>query len=136
MEENKELKEKVLAYRILEVRLDALLKNRDSMVAKLNEIENTIKSIDEIKKSEEFLFPIGSDAYVFGNVTDKTKVVIEMGAGIAFEKSFDSAVEILKKKKSELEKLINDVQNEITRTSSMIEQLASDIQEAVKKSSK
>jgi len=136
MAEDKELREKVLAHRILEVRLDALLKNRDSMIARLNEIENTIESVEEIKKSNEFLFSLGSDTYAFGNVTDKTKLVVEMGAGVAFEKTFDSAVEMLKKKKSETEKLITNTQNEIAETSSALEQLDLEIQEVVKKSSK
>jgi len=59
-----------------------------------------------------------------------------MGAGVAFEKSFDSAVEILEKKKSEVEKLINETQNEISETSSTLEQLELEIQEFVRKSSK
>jgi prefoldin alpha subunit len=136
MEENKELQEKVLAHRILEVRLDALLKNRDQMVARLNEIENTIESINEIKKNDGFLFPLGSDTYVFGNVTNKEKLVVEMGAGVAFEKTFDSAIEILKKKKSELEKLISEAQEEISKTSLALEQIDSEIQKLVRKSSK
>jgi prefoldin alpha subunit len=136
MEENKELQEKVLAHRILEVRLDALLKNRDQMVARLNEIENTIESINEIKKNDGFLFPLGSDTYVFGNVTNKEKLVVEMGAGVAFEKTFDSAIEILKKKKSELEKLISETQEEISKTSLALEQIDSEIQKLVRKSSK
>lgn len=136
MTEDKELREKVLAHRILEVRLDALLKNRNSMIARMNEIENTIKSIKEIEKNDKFLFPLGSNTYIFGNVTDKTKLIVEMGAGVAFEKSFDSAVEILEKKKSEVEKLINETQNEISETSSTLEQLELEIQEFVRKSSK
>jgi|YelNatPaOPRAMG01_1025707.scaffolds.fasta_scaffold13231_4 prefoldin alpha subunit len=136
MEENKELQEKVLAHRILEVRLNALLKNRDQMVARLNEIENTIESINEIKKNDGFLFPLGSDTYVFGNVTNKEKLVVEMGAGVAFEKTFDSAIEILKKKKSELEKLISETQEEISKTSLALEQIDSEIQKLVRKSSK
>ncbi len=136
MEKNRELEEKILAHRILEVRLGALLKNRDQMIAKLNEIENTIEGINEIRKSDKFLFPLGSDTYVFGNVTNKEKLVVEMGAGVAFEKTFDSAVETLKKKKNELEKLVAETQEEISKTSLALQQIDSEIQKLASKSSK
>jgi len=136
MEKNRELEEKILAHRILEVRLGALLKNRDQMIAKLNEIENTIEGINEIRKSDKFLFSLGSDTYVFGNVTNKEKLVVEMGAGVAFEKTFDSAVETLKKKKNELEKLVAETQEEISKTSLALQQIDSEIQKLASKSSK
>lgn len=96
----KELQEKVMVYRIVESRIDALMRQRDLFLNKILELQNTIASVDEIAKSkEEILFPIGSEAYSFGKVVDKDKIIVEIGAGVALEKNFEEAKEIIRKRK-------------------------------------
>jgi prefoldin alpha subunit len=91
MEKERELQEKILAYRIFESRLNALLKQRDLIVNKIVEINSTLESIDEIEKSDEALFSIGSEAYAKGKIVDKEKVIIEIGANIAIEKRHEGS---------------------------------------------
>ena len=129
MAEQRELQEKILTYRILQSRLDGLLKDRDLVANKIVELQTTITSIDEAKKSDgETLFPLGPEAYVSGKITNKEKVIVEIGANIALEKSFEEGKETLGKKKAELEKNLEDVQNEISEISSAIQELTPEIQ--------
>jgi len=130
MVERKELQEKILTYRILEARLDSLLKQRDILASKLVEIQTTLQSIDEIEKSkEEILVPIGSEAYTFGRITDKKKLIVEIGANVALEKTVEEGKEILNKRKAEMGNALNSIQKSILEISSNLEQLGPEIQE-------
>jgi prefoldin alpha subunit len=124
----KELQEKVIAYRILEVRLNSLLRQRDLVASKILELQGTLASIDEIEKSEEVLFPLGSDAYTFGKITEKNKIIVEIGANVALEKSIEESKELLKKRKAELENVLNETQKAISETSSALSSLSEEIQ--------
>jgi prefoldin alpha subunit len=130
MTEQKELQEKMLTYRILEARLEGLLKQRDMIASKLFEVQTTLVSMDEIGKSDqEILFPIGAEAYTFGKVADKKKFIVDIGANIALEKSVEEGKQILDKRKSEMEEALNSMQNDIAQISSTLEVLGPEIQE-------
>jgi len=133
MEKERELQEKILAYRIFESRLNALLKQRDLIVNKIVEINSTLESIDEIEKSDEALFSIGSEAYAKGKIVDKEKVIIEIGANIAIEKNMKEAKETLEKRKREMEKSLAQIQEEAMKISSGLESLADEIRELSKR---
>lgn len=134
MQERKELQEKILTHRILEARLDSLLKQRDILASKLIEIQTTLKSVDEIQKSKGMvLFPIGSEAYTFGKVMDKKKLIVEIGANVALEKTVEAGKEILNRRKAEMENVLNTVQKNIFEISSSLGSLGPEIQELAKK---
>jgi prefoldin alpha subunit len=130
MAERKEMQEKILTYRILENRLDSFLKQREMVVSKLIEIQNTLSSMDEIEKSkEEILFPIGAEAYAFGKVVDKKRVMVDIGANVILEKTVEEGKQILEKRKAEIENDLNEMQREIAEMSAALEQLGLEIQE-------
>ena len=129
----KDLQEKILTYRVLEARLDGLLKQRDALIAKLIEMQSTIASIEEIEKSDEFLFQIGSQAYTPGKVIDKNNIVIEVGAGIALEKTAKEAKETLESRKKDMENFLSEMQGEIETISSTLESLGQELNELAAK---
>ena len=125
----KELQEKIMVYRIVESRLDALIRQRDLFVNKIVELQNTLASIDEIAKSkEEILFPIGSEAYSFGKVVDKDKIIVEIGAGVALEKKFEEAKEIIQKRKTDIGTAVKAIQEDIQKLSQSLSSLEFEIQ--------
>ena len=129
MAEQRELQEKIFTYRILQSRLDGLFKERDLVANKIVELQTTIASIDEVKKSDgEILFPLGPEAYVSGKITNKEKIIVDIGAGVALEKSFEEGKEALNKIKADVEKNLEDIQNEISEISSAIQELTPEIQ--------
>lgn len=134
MQRNKELEEKIITYRILEAKLDSLLKQRELITSKLVEINSTLASIDEIEKSEEVLFPIGAEAYTLGKIINKKKLIVEIGANIAMEKTIEEGKETLNKRKIELENALKNIQNEIVKVTNAINAIAPEIQELAKKS--
>lgn len=129
MTNQKELQEKILTYRILQSRLESLTKQHDLVANKIIELENTLVSIDEFGNSKEkILFSLGSEAHVFGHADDKEKVIVEIGANIALEKTIDEGKKTLNERKAELEKTINEIQNEVMKVSAAIEQLTPELQ--------
>jgi len=129
MAERKELQEKILTYRILENRLEDLLKQREMVISKLIEIQNTLGSMDEIEKSkEEILFPIGAEAYTFGKVIDKNRIMVDVGANVILEKTLKEGKQILEKRKIEIENGLGEMQKEVAEMSAALEQLGPEIQ--------
>jgi prefoldin alpha subunit len=123
-----------MVYRIVESRIDALIRQRDFFLNKAIELQNTIASIDEIAKSkEEILFPIGSESYSFGKVVDKDKIIVEIGAGIALEKSFEEAKEIIRKRKTDIETAVKAIQEDVQKLSQSLSSLEFEIQSLAEK---
>ena len=132
--EQKELQEKVLAYRILESRIDGLLKQRELLANRIGELRTTLDSIDEIEKSKEnILFPIGSMSYTFGKVVDKDKIIIEIGAGVALEKNLKEARDILNERNNDLENTLTTIQRGIQEASDSLQMLEPQIQQMIEK---
>jgi len=135
MTDQKELQEKILTYRILQARLESVIKQRDLILNKIFELENTLAGLEEVEKTEEeTLFPLGSDAYVFCKPTNKEKLIVEIGANIALEKTFEEGKGTLNKRKAELEKALTETQSEISQLSSAIQDLTPEIQDMIEKS--
>ena len=73
----------------------------------------TIAAIESIKslsqKSEsETLVPIGMGAYLPTKISSNSKVILNIGAGVAVEKDFPSAINFLEARIKEIEIAIND----------------------------
>ena len=130
----KELQEKILSYKLLEARADGVVKQRDFIINKIMELQSTLNSIDEIGKSDgEVLFPVGGEAYKAGKVVDNDRIVVEIGAGVALEKSTKEGKATLEKRKNELESSVNQLQQELIRISGSMNKLGPEIQNLINK---
>jgi len=129
MAENREMQKKILSYRFLEARLEAVLKQREMLASKLIEMQTTLQSIDEIEKGEEILFPIGSGAHAFGKISENGKIIVEIGGNVALEKTMEEGKKILEERMEEIEKSLNAIQGNIAELSSNMDRLGAEIQE-------
>ena len=93
------------------------------------ELEMVLSSLDEIKKQkgDETLIPIGSGVFVKGKLTQKDKVLINIGADVVIEKNVVDAKKIIQKQsegitaiqqkmESDLREFINNVQQNTRRS--------------------
>lgn len=130
-----ELQEKMLIYRTLESRLEVFTRQRELINNKLVEIVSTVSSIDELgKKQENILFKIGGEAYAYGDISDKNKILVEVGAGIILEKSIEEGKDALNKRKQEMENALKELQANIAQVSNAMNQLGPEINELIQKS--
>lgn len=135
MANEKELQEKMLVYKTLESRLEALTRQRDLVGSKVMEILSTISSIDEIDKNQEnILFKLGSEAFAYGNVSNKNKVLVDIGAGIVMEKSIEDGKETINKRREEMENMLKEIQTNIFQISNAMNQLGPEINDMIQKS--
>ena len=67
----------------------------------------SIKSLDQ-KAESETLVPIGMGTYVSTKIMSNTKIVMNIGAGIAVEKDFPSAINYLEARIKEVEVALQD----------------------------
>lgn len=130
----KELQEKILAYRILEARAEAMMRQSEQVQERIAEIESTLKSIEELEKSDsEVLFPIGSAAYIHGKVIDGKKVIVEVGAGVALEKTTAEAKDTLDKRKKEMQHAVSQMKRAIKKIYEEMSMLGPQIESLSKK---
>ncbi len=130
----KALEERMLIYRTLEKRLEALSNQQSAFASKIVEIQNTLSSIEEVKRENaDIFFPLGSAAYVKGKVSDREKIIVELGANVAIEKSMEEGKKILEKRKKELEDAIGSLQNNIQSIVKMMQQIEMEVQGMVSK---
>lgn len=135
MTTEKELQEKMLVYRILESRLEVLTKQKDLISNKIAEVVSTISSIDQIEKNEnKILFKLGSEAYVYGNISDQNKILVEIGAGIVSEKSIKEGKLTLERRRIEMENVSKEIQNNLSQISITMNQLTPEINKLIRKS--
>ncbi|MHA1953311.1 MAG: prefoldin subunit alpha [Candidatus Heimdallarchaeaceae archaeon] len=79
-----------------------------------NEIQSAEQTLSEIEKSEEnqnVLVPIGAGNFIYASVKDTKNVIVTIGAGVHSEKSLPDAIEVIKKKKTEVENQITQIKS-------------------------
>jgi prefoldin alpha subunit len=140
MVEEKDIQRKLIKYQILESRANALMKNRESLITEMIEIESTLNSIDEIKKTNEesILLPIGSSVHIKGVLKKADKMIVELGANTAIESTVEKTKEILEKRRKILENGLVSLENELVSLNNEIIKLQPEIRailEGNKKSS-
>ncbi len=109
----------------------------ESIAQQINMVQMTIKDAetalttiialrDELP-GKEMLVPIGFSSFVAATLTNPDKVVIGIGAGVSVEKKTDEAKRLLEKRKDELIKYnqkLNDAISKLAQEMQNIEKLA------------
>ena len=132
--DKQELQKRIENYRMLEAGVNSMMKQREMVINKIVEIKTTIASLEDMEKSNgEILFPVGGEAWSAAKVLDKDKIIVEIGAGVALEKSFPEAKEVLNKRVTELEKAIEEINKELNANSDKLNQLGPEIDKEISK---
>jgi prefoldin alpha subunit len=121
MEESE--REALIQYSSLQAKLEALLKEREEIVEKIEEISNTLSSLEELKEGLNSLFSIGSGVYCKGSLKEE-KFLVNIGAGILLELDKKSTIEILSRRMEILRKATNEIEEEISSLISQQKRIA------------
>jgi prefoldin alpha subunit len=102
-----------------------------------NQAVDTLKDFKNLKKDNEILIPIGADSLVFAKILDTSKVIINVGAGIAMEDTIETAIEKLSSRiekidmnKNKIGATINNLQDQAIQLSSSIEESYKNLQDS------
>jgi prefoldin alpha subunit len=89
----------------------------------------TLKDFKAIENDNEILIPIGADTLIFGKVLDKSKVIINVGAGIAMEENIKNALEKLTERMEKIETNKDKILTSITNLQDQAVRLNASIEE-------
>ncbi len=90
----------------------------------LREATASIESIQSLSKTpeSETLIPIGMGTYVPTKISSTSKIVMNIGAGVAVEKDFPSAINYLEARIKEIEVALQDTSAKKQDAASRLEQ--------------
>jgi prefoldin alpha subunit len=99
----------LMQHREYQRRAESLQQQLNMVSLSAQDCQRAITTIEELEKEKEgahTMVPIGSGSFVYAKLDMIDKVVVNVGAGISIEKSVPEAKEILQRRKSELDKIL------------------------------
>ena len=95
---------------MLETYFTDLSQREGTLLSVLREAISTIESIKSLrqKPNSDTLVPIGMGTYVQTKILSNDKIVLNIGAGIAVEKTYDSTINYLEARIKEIEIALQD----------------------------
>jgi prefoldin alpha subunit len=137
MAEKKEISEKYIIYQLLQKNLEALQQQKSMVESQQFEIETTLQGLNDLEKvkdDNEILIPFGSGCYVYGKITNKNEVIVNLGANVMAKKDLNYAKLVVEEKKKELKNVEKELENEINKVTEALNELAIEIQIAAQES--
>jgi len=109
---------------MLETYFSDLTQRESTFVNILREATASIQSIQSLSKNpeSETLVPIGMGTYVPTKISSTSKIVMNIGAGVAVEKDFPSAINYLEARIKEIEVALQDTSAKKQDAASRLEQ--------------
>jgi prefoldin alpha subunit len=132
VQDQQELQQSLLYLEHLKEQITTLNEQFEILDLALNEHNqafDTLKDFKTLDKNNQILIPIGADSLVFAKVVDETKVIINIGAGIAIEDEIGDAItklssrmETIEENRNKIKITINNLQDQAISLSSTIEE--------------
>ena len=127
--DEKAVQQRVQAYRSLEDRMDALVRQQAAFASKAAEVNSTLGAIDEIVRgSGEAMVPLGTAVYAKGKVDTAAKLIVEVGSDVAVERTPVEAKAILEARRKDFEEAIEVLQKDIQAVAGMLQGIESEMQ--------
>lgn len=138
MKDQEEIRKKLIEYQLLDSRAKALMKKRELSLSKLIEIETTLSSIEEVEKNrgKEVYFPLGSSVHAPGILKKDKKMIVNLGANVAIERTEEETKKILKEKKNALTEDLKSIENELIYLNNQLSRLEPEIRVLFQKTGK
>jgi len=94
----------------------------NAALTELNLAKMNLEGLEKEKIETSLLVPIGGGSYIKAKIESTEKIVVGIGAGVAVEKTFNEAKEILSKRIEELEKLYGRLQQQLAQIGQKIQE--------------
>ena len=123
--EEEEFRKIAAELRLLESTAEAIQSRINFVNAALTELNLAKMNLEGLEKEKietSLLVPIGGGSYVKAKIESTEKIVVGIGAGVAVEKTFNEAKEILSKRIEELEKLYGRLQQQLAQIGQKIKE--------------
>jgi prefoldin alpha subunit len=140
LSKQQELQQSVMYLEYLKEQLAALSEQFEILELAIKEhyqaIE-TLKDFENLDNKNEVLIPIGADSLVFAKVTDQSKVILNIGSGLALEDNIEDAIEKLstriekiEENKGKIKDTIQSLNEQATMLNASVEEKYKELQQA------
>ena len=128
-----ELKEKIIAYRILQSRLESLVRNINLIEERIRDLENVIGCIEALD-DKEAVFSLGSEVYVKGKVIEKNEFFVDIGSDIIVKMNKEKVREFLNEKMEIFKKNYESLKKEIKNINEKLSKMEPEIRKILERS--
>ncbi len=128
--------EKILIeYEQYRIQAESTKKNLELIEQNLAEFKIAKESLEEIRKKDvgEILVPLGARSFIRAELSSPDNIIVNVGSGVAVEKSISKAIEDIEHDIKELEKARQDQLKLLNFLLSKLEELAPKVQEIASK---
>jgi prefoldin alpha subunit len=100
---------------------EALRQEMSMVQASISSCDQTIVTINDLKaaseagKTAETMVPVGFGSYVYAEVKNADRVIVNLGAGFSAEETAEEAIETLNRRKEQLTKIFEQMNASLTR---------------------
>ncbi|HIH74295.1 MAG TPA: prefoldin subunit alpha [Methanosarcina sp.] len=91
--------------------VQASIASCDQAIATINEL----KTASDAGKTAETMVPIGFGSYVYAEVKNPEKVIVNLGAGFSAEETAEEAIGTLNRRKEQLTKILEQMNASLTK---------------------
>jgi prefoldin alpha subunit len=134
--DDEDFQKSLVQLRVYEGSARALQARLEIVNAALNEFSlasTTLEGVKTQKTDEDALIPVGGGSYVRVKLSDISKIVMGVGAGVAVEKPIEDSVNEIKKRIVDLNKARTSLQEQLSQALFRIEENREKLGELVKK---
>lgn len=134
--DDEDFQKSLVQLRAYEGSARALQARLEIVNAALNEFSlasTTLEGVKTQKTDEDALIPVGGGSYVRVKLSDISKIVMGVGAGVAVEKPIEDSVNEIKERIADLDKARTSLQEQLSQALFRIEENREKLGELVKK---
>jgi prefoldin alpha subunit len=108
-------------YQEFQRETEALRQEMNMIQASILSCDQTIITINELKaasaegKIAETMVPVGFGSFVYAEVKNVDRIIVDLGAGFSAEKTADEAIDTLKSRKEQLTKIFEQMSASLTK---------------------
>ncbi|MBI5224234.1 prefoldin subunit alpha [Candidatus Micrarchaeota archaeon] len=108
----------------LQTQMQEMQRQLSQAVAVGIQLDSTQKSISGLPDvTDETYFQLGAGTFIKAKPANGKSVIIDVGAGVFLEKPFGEAIELLKKRKSNVDKAIETLRSNIEKISKRLSEI-------------
>ena len=134
--DDEDFQKSLMQLRVYEGSARALQARLEIVNAALNEFSlasTTLEGVKTQKNDEDALIPVGGGSYVRVKLSDISKIVMGVGAGVAVEKPIQDSINEIKERIADLDKARTSLQEQLNQALMRIEANRETLGDLVKK---
>jgi prefoldin alpha subunit len=101
----------------------------NAAISEFHAATSTIEGLKRAATGTTILVPVGGGSFIKAKVTDYERVIVDVGANVSMEKSFDEAREGLESRVHELERTRLNLHTQLQETESNLNKMRSQVRE-------